>query len=299
MVPVLYAGRPGEDHGPLRYNARRAILPPLKLRDRTALVTGASSGIGRALASALAGEGVHLVLTARRADRLAAVAAEIAARGYATPVVVAGDLAAPGGPDEVFAAARAAAGGPLDILVNNAGAGRVGAVADADLDRLSAMVRLNVDALVRLTRLALPEMIARRDGAILQVASTAAFVPLPYSAVYAATKSFVVSFAEAVHAEVKEHGVRVVCLCPGRTATEFFMAAGYETLAMRGTGWMSAEAVAAEGVAALVRGDALRATGRLNRAFASLAPLVPRSALRRGADFVMRRRRKLGRQDGR
>jgi len=269
---------------------RAMPFPPFALHDRTALVTGASSGIGRALAVALADRGVRLVLTARRVDRLSALAAEIAARGHARPEVVPGDLAASGGPDQVFAAARAAAGGPLDILVNNAGAGRVGALAGVDLDRLSAMVRLNIDALVRLTRLALPDMMARRTGAILQVASTAAFVPLPYSAVYAASKAFVVSFAAAVHAEAKEHGVRVVCLCPGRTATEFFTAAGYAPLAMRGPGWMSAEAVAAEGLAALVRGDALHAAGHLNRLFAGLVPLVPRGALRRGADFVMRRR---------
>jgi hypothetical protein len=253
-------------------------------------VTGASSGIGRALALALASHGVRLVLTARRADRLAQVGGDIAARGHAPPALVPGDLAATGGPDAVFAAARTAAGGPLDILINNAGAGCAGAVATADLDRLSAIVHLNADALVRLTRLALPEMIARRDGAILQVASTAAFLPLPYAAVYAASKSFVVSFSEALHAEVKEHGVRVVCLCPGRTATEFFTQAGYEQLTMQGPGWMSAEAVAAEGVAALVRGDVVRATGHLNSAFAGLVQLVPRGALRRGAHFVMRRR---------
>jgi short-subunit dehydrogenase len=263
---------------------------PFHLNDRTALVTGASSGIGRALALALAGAGVRLVLTARRADRLGDVAAEIIARGHASPLIVPGDLAAPGGPDLVFAAARAAAGRPFDILVNNAGAARVGAVADLDVDRLSAMVHLNVDALVRLTRLALPEMIARRDGAILEVASTAAFLPLPYSAVYAATKAFVVSFAAGVHAEVKDHGVRVVCLCPGRTATEFFTAAGYEKLVMSGPGWMTAEQVAAEAMAALGRGGVLHTAGFLNRLFVRVLPFVPRSALRRGAYRVMRKR---------
>ncbi len=267
-------------------------MSAFQLHGRTALVTGASSGIGWALAHAMAREGTALVLTARRTERLTALQGEIAACGLGEPRIVAGDLAAPGGPDAVFAAAEEASGGCIDILINNAGFGGIGAVAGADLNRLSAMLRVNIEALVRLTRLALPGMIARGEGVILQVASTAAFVPLPCSAVYAATKAFVVNFSEAVHAEAKAHGVRVVCLCPGRTATEFFAVAGYGPTqpVMRGMGWMTAESVAAAGLSALKAGHPLRGAGLLNDIAVRLLPLVPRSVLRAGAQRMMQAR---------
>ena len=144
------------------------------LSGRSALVTGASSGIGRALTRALAGHGVRLAITARRTDRLLQLAAECAAAGHPTPVVVAGDLAQPGATEEVFAQARAAVG-PIEILVNNAGFGRYGPAHAVPVEVHSRILRVNLEALMRLTLLALPEMIERRDGAILQVASTAAF----------------------------------------------------------------------------------------------------------------------------
>jgi short-subunit dehydrogenase len=262
------------------------------LRGRSALVTGASSGIGLALARALARHGVRLAITARRTDRLLQFAAECAAAGHPVPVVMAGDLARPGAPEEVFAQARAAVG-PIEILVNNAGFSRYGAAHTVPVEVHARILRVNVEALVRLSLLALPEMIERRDGAILQMASTAAFVPLPYMATYTATKAFVVSFSEALHAEVKPLGVRVVCLCPGRTAaTEFFDVAGFVPSALfgRGRSGMTADAVAAEGIAAIISGEPVRSAGMGNRLMVGALRLIPRRLMLAAADWVMRPR---------
>jgi short-subunit dehydrogenase len=260
------------------------------LNGRSALVTGASSGIGLALARALAHHGVRLAITARRTERLQQFAAECTAAGQPAPVVVPGDLSRPGGPEEVFAKARAALGS-VEILVNNAGFGRYGPAHSVPIEVHSSILRVNIEALVRLTLLALPEMIERRDGSILQVASTAGFVPLPYMATYSATKAFVVSFSQALHAEVKPLGVRVVCLCPGKTATEFFDAARFPSvrLARRGLG-MTAESVAAEGIAALTSGEAVRSAGRGNRLMVGALRLIPRRLMLAMADWTMRPR---------
>jgi short-subunit dehydrogenase len=264
------------------------------LAGRTALVTGASSGIGLALARELARHGARLVITARRSERLERLADELAAGGRPRPVVVPGDLGLPGGPAAVFTAARAAAG-PIQLLVNNAGFGRLGAAHQVGIESVRGILRVNVEALVHLTLLALPEMVERREGAILNVASTAAFVPLPYMATYSASKAFVVSFSEAVHAEVKRHGVRVVCLCPGRAATEFAAVAGYGEAGRAsggasggGGGGMAPEAVAREGIAALEAGAPLRSAGAANRAMVGLLRLVPRRAALALAERLMR-----------
>lgn len=247
------------------------------LAGRATLVTGASSGIGMALARALARHGARLVLTARRADRLERLAAEIAAAGHPVPVVVPGDLEESQAPETVFARAQDAAG-PIEILINNAGFGRYGPIHDIELETLSGILRVNIEALMRLTRLALPEMVKQRAGAVLNVASTAGFIPMPYMATYAASKAFVISFSQAIHAEVKAHGVRVVCLCPGRTRTEFFDVARYDAsarlnLARAG---MTPEAVAEEGIAALLAGEPVRSAGFANRLMVGALRLLPR-----------------------
>jgi hypothetical protein len=261
------------------------------LAGRTALVTGASSGIGREIARGLARKGVRLVVTARRLDRLQALAGEIAAGGQPEPVVIAQDLALPEAAPLLFQAARKALG-PIDLLVNNAAVGRYGAVHDTDREALARLVALNVGALVELTQLALPEMIARRTGAILQIASTVAFVPLPYMATYAATKAFVLSFSEAVHEEVRAHGVQVICFCPGRTATEFTTTAGYTGRAPSSarTGAMSAEAVAADAIAALEAGGRVRFAGLGNRLLAVVGRHAPRRLVLAGGARLMRPR---------
>jgi len=253
------------------------MSPRDRLAGRTMLLTGASSGIGHALARALARAGARLAITARRADRLQALAGELAAAGHPRPVVLAADLAVPGTAAELWRAARAELG-PIDILINNAGAGRYGAAHEADPAAIARVVTLNVGALVDLTLLALPEMIARRSGTILQVASTAAFAPLPYMATYAATKAFVLSFSEAVHAEATPHNVEVICFCPGRTATEFTQAAGYEGRAPDHArfGAQSAEAVAEAALAALLKGGRVRFPLLSHRLLAMLGRHAPR-----------------------
>ena len=187
----------------------------------TALVTGASSGIGEAFARALAARGTNLVLVARSAARLEALAAELTARHGVRADTIAADLSDPGAPDAILAELRVRAL-EIDTLINNAGFGTHGDFAALDGRRERDEVIVNAYAPVALTRLLLPAMIARKHGAIVNVASTAAFQPVPYMATYGATKAFVLSFGEALAEEVRAHGVRVVVLCPGQTDTAFF-----------------------------------------------------------------------------
>lgn len=218
--------------------------------NKWALVTGASSGIGVALARELATHGAKLVLTARRRERLDALAAELAARGAETRVVVA-DLNDPAAPGEILAATEGA-GLVVDILINNAGFGLFGAFATSDADQASSMVRVNCEAVVRLSRLFLSRMVERRRGWMLVVASSASFHPIPYLSTYAATKAFDRSFALGVAAEVARFGVNVSALCPGTTESEFFEVA--DASRFRGLGTQSAEAVARIGLHGLARG---------------------------------------------
>jgi uncharacterized protein len=268
-----------------------AVMGRGSLAGRTALVTGASSGIGREIALALAPRGVRLAITARREERLRSLAAEIAAARHPAPIVVTQDLAAPGGAAALHDAVLAGLG-PIDLLVNNAAAGRYGPLHETDPETLAAMLALNVGALVELTRLVLPAMVARKSGTILQVASTAAFVPLPYMATYAATKAFVLSFSEAVHAEVRAHGVDVICFCPGRTATEFTTAAGYVGRAPDAAraGAMSAAAVAADAIRALETGGRVRFAGFHNWILGALGRHAPRGLVLAGGARLMRPR---------
>jgi short-subunit dehydrogenase len=192
---------------------------------KTALVTGASQGIGEAFARQLAAHGQDLVLVARSEDRLQALAGELAEQHGVAAHVIAADLARPGAGESVFAETERR-GLEIDLLVNNAGFSRAGAFAELPLNVQADMVRLNVNALVDLTRLYLPAMCRRGCGGVINVASTAGFQPVPRMAVYGATKAFVLSFSEAVAAEVEGDGVRVMALCPGATGTEFWATAG-------------------------------------------------------------------------
>ncbi|AGP40001.1 oxidoreductase [Sorangium cellulosum] len=188
-------------------------------KGKTALVTGASMGIGEAFARELSRRGATLVLVARSEAKLAALASELG-RAH----VVAVDLAAPGAARRVFDAV-AERGLDVDVLVNNAAFGVYGAFGGLPLATHREQIDLNVGALVELTHLFMP-MIERRRGGVIQVASTAAFVPSPYFAIYAATKAFVLSFSEALWAEYRPRGVRVLALCPGATDTPFFQRSG-------------------------------------------------------------------------
>ncbi len=250
-----------------------------------ALVTGASSGIGAAFATGLARDGYDLTIVARTRDRLEALAQRLRAQGGAVEVLVA-DLSAPGGVDATAAAITAA---PLALLVNNAGFGTVGPFAELDPAREEEEIRLNVIALMRLTRAALPSMLARGQGGIVNVSSIGAFQPGPYNATYSATKAWVNSFTEAVAEEVRGSGVRVLALCPGFTRTEFQERAGIDVSNLPGFMWMSAEAVVDAALAALERAEIVCVPGAGNRLATSLTGLAPRSLVRRVSGAVGRR----------
>ncbi|MFM2412487.1 MAG: hypothetical protein RLZZ587_820 [Actinomycetota bacterium] len=190
----------------------------------TALITGASSGIGKDLAVALAARGYELILVARRKDRLAALAKELQTAHKAAVTVYAMDLSKPGASAELEKKVLAD-GHSVDVLVNNAGFGTNSRVADEDRTTVAEEIQLNIGTLVDLTIAFLPGMVARKSGAVVNIASTASYQPVPGMAVYAATKAFVRSFTEAVWGEVPA-GVKVFAVSPGATATEFFDVSG-------------------------------------------------------------------------
>jgi short-subunit dehydrogenase len=194
--------------------------PKMSLMRPVCLITGASAGIGAALARVFAEHGHALVLTARRQAQLDRLADEIAAAGHARPHVIVADIGTSGGTDLLAEALRAAGLEP-SIVVNNAGFGLLGEAADLDRERQLEMIDLNVRALTDLS-LRWLEPVTRHGGGILNVASVAGFLPGPGMAVYNATKAFVVSFSEALHQEIALDGVRVCALCPGPVETEFF-----------------------------------------------------------------------------
>jgi short-subunit dehydrogenase len=191
----------------------------------TALITGASGGIGEAFARRLAALGKNLVVVARSKNRLEALAAELAAQHGVKMHVIAADLARPDAAASIFAETERL-GLTVDLLVNNAGFSKAGAFAEIPLEAQADMVRLNVSTLMELTRLYLPAMRQCRRGGVMNVASNAAFQPVPYMAVYGASKAFVLSFSEALAEEVRQDGVTVMALCPGATATGFWTVAG-------------------------------------------------------------------------
>jgi len=242
----------------------------------TALVTGASSGIGAELAKLCAADGYNLVLVARREDRLAQLAATLAGTHGIQARVLAADLADPAAPPAIFAQIR---GEPIDILINNAGFALVGPFRHTDWAAESRLLQVNVAALAHLTKLWLPDMVARRTGRILNVASTAAFVPGPFMAMYYASKAFVVSFSHAVANELKGTGVTVTVLCPGPTRTEFEAVAGVgDTNLFRGATMDAADA-AREGYTAMMAGKAEWVAGARNRWMIRGTRLAPRTIL--------------------
>jgi short-subunit dehydrogenase len=252
----------------------------------TALITGASSGIGLDLAHVLAEDGHDLVLVARSEDRLRALAAELSSKyGIAATVVVA-DLSRPDAPREVFAAAP-----PIDILVNNAGFGLSGLFAETALRTELDMIQVNVAALTHLTKLFLPQMVERRRGRILNVASTAAFQPGPLMAVYYATKAYVLSFSEALGEELRDRGVTVSALCPGPTATGFQKKAnlGSEALLQLMKPVSSME-VARAGYRGLMRGQRVVIPGLKNKLGVQSLRVSPRRVVTRIVRALQERR---------
>lgn len=240
-----------------------------------ALITGASAGLGVDFARQLSAKGKRLVLVARRKDRLDALAANL---GNARAVEI--DLCKGGAVDRLMAD-LAAHGEHVDLLINNAGFGLTGRFAELDGTRQRQMIDLNCGALVELAHAVLPGMIERKSGAILNVASTAAFQPGPGMAVYFATKAFVLSFSEALHEEVKGRGVKVSALCPGPTATEFGQVAGFGPSNPSSKLAAASGPVVQAGIEGLERNEAIVIPGLMNKATAQVHRFLPRGMVRR------------------
>jgi hypothetical protein len=254
-------------------------------KGKWALVTGASAGIGKALAEELASGGANLVLTARRRDRLESLANDLRARHKIQTEIVVADLALPSAPEEIFRFTR---GKNLEIslLVNNAGFGQYGEFPTVPTERLLEMVQVNCGAVVHLTRLYLPAMVARRGGDVLIVASTASFQAVPYISTYAATKVFDLFLAEGLAEEMKPYGVRVCALCPGGTASEFHDLAGHPSHAKGRQ--QSAETVARNGLRALAAGRSYVISGLGNYLGAHSQRIAPRRLVTRIAAKMFR-----------
>jgi short-subunit dehydrogenase len=246
-------------------------------RRPVALITGASAGLGAAFALVFARHGHDLMLVARREDRLAQLADDIAARGHRRPCYLSVDLQRHDAVDQI-AAAMAAFGVEPEVIVNNAGFGLLGPAAKMSRAEQLAMIDVNVRALTDLS-LAFFECLERRRGGILNVASVASFLAGPNMAVYYATKAHVLSFSEALHRELRPHNIRVTVLCPGPVPTEFQKRAGFETGASLGIISQSADAVAEAGYRGLRRGKRVVIPGMANRLMVSIMRFLPRNTL--------------------
>jgi hypothetical protein len=245
-----------------------------------ALVTGASAGLGVEFARQLAKRGHRLVLAARRKERLDELAVEL---GNARAIAI--DLSKATATAELMADLERV-GEHVDLLVNNAGFGLIGRFAELEAKREREMIDLNVGALTDLCRAVAPGMIERRAGAILNVASTAAFQPGPKMAVYFATKAFVLSLSEALHEELKPHGIKVSCLCPGPTRTEFGNVAGFGGNSLFDRVAMRADDVVRKGLKGLDRNRAVVVTGWLNKLVAASTRFAPRPVARKIAGSI-------------
>jgi short-subunit dehydrogenase len=245
-----------------------------------ALVTGASAGLGAEFARQLATRGHSLVLAARRQDRIEALASEL---GNARAVAI--DLSKAGSAAELMDNVQAA-GEQVGILVNNAGFGQIGQFAELDAAREREMIDLNCATLTELCRLAAPAMIARKSGGIINVASIAAFQPGPKMALYCATKAFVLSLSEALHEELKPHGVHVSALCPGPTRTEFGDVAGFGGSRLFERVAMESPEVVEAGLKGLDRNRAIVIPGLVNNVVMTGSWLMPRRWVRRIAGSI-------------
>ncbi len=247
---------------------------------QTALITGASSGIGLELARCFAGDGYNLVLVARSAEALDAAAASLTREFGAGVVPIARDLSLPNAGAELV---QTLSGRSLtiDVLVNNAGYGAAGPFEKSNLEDQLGMVDLNVRALVELTHLFWPQILKNKRGGVLNVASTAGFQPAPFFAVYSATKAFVLSFSEALWEEARGTGVHISCLCPGSTESAFHKRAGTENILLQRAGMMSAARAAELGYRAFQNNQRVKVAGLRNALLAGSAAFAPRALLLR------------------
>ncbi|MEQ1701622.1 MAG: SDR family oxidoreductase [Ilumatobacteraceae bacterium] len=250
----------------------------------SALVTGASSGIGEAMAELLATAGIPTVVVARREDRLR----ELADR-FPSIEVLAADLGTADGLAAVVARVADTAR-PIDLVVNNAGFGTSGAFHELDADRLDAEVQLNIAALTRLSHAALAAMVPRGRGYLLNVSSVVSFQPAPKLAVYAATKAYVTSLTESLHEEARGTGVHVTALCPGLTRTEFQSVSSSSDYAGQypSFAWLEPEDVAHGGLEDVAKGKALSVPGALYKGMVTAAGVTPRGLARRLSSLVQR-----------
>lgn len=256
-------------------------------KDKTALITGASTGIGAAFATRLAAAGTDLILVARSEDKLRTLANKLVEQHHVRAEVIVADLSRVGAAHSVFEETQRR-GLTVDILINNAGCGTYGPFDTLDAEREQQEIILNVATLVDLTHHFLPLMVERHQGAIINVASLAAFQPIPYMAVYGATKAFVLSFSEALWAEYRTKGVRILALSPGETSTEFFNALGDDVYKVGKT--ETPEKVVQVGLRALEQGRSSIVSGKQNTLLANSSRFFPRSLVARLAAQASKQR---------
>ena len=259
----------------------------MNTNQKTALVTGASSGFGHELVKLFARDGYNLILVARTEDELHEVAQGLE-REFAgcQTLVIPKDLSQPAAAQELYDAVQQH-GWPVHALVNDAGFGEHGRFMETDLERELAMIQLNVTSLVTLTKLFGRDMVRRGEGRILQLASTVSFMPVPKLSIYAATKAFVLSFSEAVAYELKDTGVTMTALCPGASDTEFFVRADAEGANVTDTPLSDPADVAKDGYEAMMNGETRVISGAMNKLQAYFSNVIPDSMLSAGMSKLM------------
>ena len=266
--------------------------------NKTALVTGASSGIGLAIARELSRRGADVILTARSKDKLEDEAEVIREHGKQAHAFVA-DLSVAGSAEKLYADIRDS-GLTVDLLINNAGYGRWGDFTEFHADDYARMIQLNITSLTDLCRLAIPEMVARGHGGVINIGSTASFVPVPFASVYSASKAYVLLFSDAIRYEYADKGVRIMTLCPGATVSEFSRVASEKSsaelkelnvqLSESGEAGMSSDDVATEGLDAFLENQVYKIAGKQNRKFALLPRFLSRARTLKIAGDTFRKR---------
>lgn len=277
------------DHPPAKHNGSTPAKPSpkgsRKWAQKWALITGASAGIGLALARELAAAGANLALTARRLDRLEQLARDLSAEHAIKVEIFAADLVRPEAPREIFDFTTSR-NLEIELLINNAGFGAFGNHHEIPEPKLAEMVQVNCTAVALLCRLYIPAMVARRHGDVMIVSSVAAFQAVPFNSEYAATKAFDLILAEGIAEEVREFGVNVCALCPGSTSTEFQHVAGQPDRVFRVA--ETAEKVAHVGLEGLAKGKTVAISGTSNFLMVEAERLAPRRLIAKMAARMMR-----------